>query len=667
MRITNIQNGLYNRNLSFQRKLREDEKAKYQKDIEAGFEAAGVKKRIAITHGSVFPAVDRDTFMGSPYGTAAKKYIEFLKLHGFNGNQLGPNGALSENNISPYNASALNENRLFLDLKALTTDKYGKILTEETYKNITAPITTSNKNYALADFEQANYTYTQAIKESYKNFKINLSKNQPEAFRLNRDFKHYLKINGKKTEEEGVYKILSALHETDDHEKWGSEYDANLMTLIRNGDKKAKRRYDKIVKNFHSNIEEYQFEQFLLTKQIKENKEFRNSIGFDYYSDFLVGCSMMDKWRYKEAFLDGYSIGAFEYDDRTPHQLWGIPVLNPRMLFNDNELNIGGIFLKEKIDHALEYCENTRIDHALGLIDPFIYKESTAKKGIENKRNIHCGFMSELNDTDGNKLDDYNSYKRILRKIILPALKEHGLEKHDAVWEDICYETNAFRQIYRDELKLPYLRQLEFYRAQDGNTRDWYLVGSHDSIPVMNMLRDDGGRRRYAPTWQATYLSGYLHQDANRLDENIKFCESIADTVNGIPKKGEALEKADRNMVIAKFAELFTKEKTQVSFADIFGINDKNIVYNIGGSSNKINWKERIAPDFEDKYYKNLSSDKPTALNIPEVLGISVRAKMDMIINSSENKDETREKIYQQYQPLLDKLNHWANVLKEKE
>ena len=120
-------------------------------------------------------------------------------------------------------------------------------------------------------------------------------------------------------------------------------------------------------------------------------------------------------------------------------------------------------------------------------------------------------------------------------------------------------------------------------------------------------------------------------------------------------------------MVIAKFAELFTKEKTQVSFADIFGINDKNIVYNIGGSSNKINWKERIAPDFEDKYYKNLSSDKPTALNIPEVLGISVRAKMDMIINSSENKDETREKIYQQYQPLLDKLNHWANVLKEKE
>lgn len=670
MRITNIQNGLYNKNLSFQRKLREDEKADYQKTMEDGFKAAGVRKRIAITHGSVFPAIERDSFIGSPYGAAAKKYIEFLKLNGFNGNQLGPNGALSENNISPYNTSALNENRLFIDLKELTTEKYGKILSEDKYKDFTVPAKTTDKNYTFTNFEEANFTYENALHSSFRKFKANLAKNQPEAIKLNREFNHYLKLNGRKTEEEAIYNVLSGLYKTDNHEKWEDQLDANLMKLLREGDKSATRRYARLQKVFKPNIEEYQFEQFILNKQIKENKEFRDKIGFEYYSDFLVGCSKMDKWRYKEAFLDGYSIGAFERDEKTPHQTWGVPVLNPRMIFKDDGLNIGGLFLKEKINHALEYCENTRIDHALGLIDPFIYAEATVKRdnnGILDKKALKGGFVSEIRDDDGNKFDDYNSFQRILRKIILPALKEHGLENADPVWEHICCEPETFKRIYYGESKLPRLVQLEYCKAEEGSNNDWYLVGSHDSVPAVNMLKSDNGWRRDNSAWNATYLAGYLHQDPQRLEENIAFCEKIAHTVNGIPKIGEELRKADRALVTAKFAELFTREKIQVSFADILGINEKNVVYNIGGSDNKINWKERITPDFEDKYYENLSSDNPSALNIPEVLGLAVRAKIDMTVNASQNKDETRAKLHEQYKPLLKNLEYWANVLKEKE
>ena len=93
-----IQNRISNQQFSFQRRPRKEEEADLHQTIENGFKVAGVKERIAITHGSVFPATDRDTFIGSPYGEGAKEWITFLKLYGFNGNQLGPNGALADKN-----------------------------------------------------------------------------------------------------------------------------------------------------------------------------------------------------------------------------------------------------------------------------------------------------------------------------------------------------------------------------------------------------------------------------------------------------------------------------------------------------------------------------------------------------------------------------------------
>ena len=207
---------------------------------------------------------------------------------------------------------------------------------------------------------------------------------------------------------------------------------------------------------------------------------------------------------------------------------------------------------------------------------------------------------------------------------------------------------------------------MDWVKPEEDNSKHWYLIGSHDSVPVMNMLKDNDSRR-YHSGWDAMHLAGYLHQDPTRSSEREEFCKKISSNIDGRDKVGKELRKADRELVTAKFAELFTKEKIQISFADIFGITDKNVVYNIGGSDNNINWKERLSPDFIDKYYKNLSSDNPTALNIPEALAIAVRAKIDMQVVNSKNPDETRENLHAKYDDLLKNLDHWTSVLKEKE
>lgn len=684
MRILNIQNRIFTKKFSFERRLRKDEEADFQKTNEEGFKAAGVDKRLVITHGSVFPAVHRDSHIGSPYGAGAKEWIKLLTLNGFNGIQLGPNGRLStdgstEINPSPYNASALNENHMFIDLEPLTTDKYGRILSKDTYDTVTSPVNITDKNYSYTDFTQARKTYYKALNESFKNFKANIAKGQPESLKLNKEYQEFLHKKGKQVEEEGIYRVLAALNREEDSDKWDNELDSNLMIEVRNGNTDAKARYKEILKNHRKSVDEYGFEQFITTKQIKENKDYRDKIGFKYYSDFLVGCSQMDKWRYKEAFIEGGSIGAREWDGN--HQAWNIPVLNPRMLFIGNDkLNIGGEFLNEKIEHALEYCENTRIDHALGLIEPFVFSEKTGQ----------WNFMSEIKTENGDRLDDMDSYRKILERIILPAIERHGLDKTDVVWEHICSEPPLFQEYYYGKYALPRLIQLEFMKDEFAGDNHWYLVGSHDSKPAMTMLDADDGWRRRHEAWNPLYLAGYLHQDApagdnfNKIKEQVKngnadkllkqaykrgvernnFCDKIANDSDEWTK--------------AKFAELFTKNKIMVSFADLLGITDPDVIYNVGGSKRSENWKERIAPDFVDKYYENLSSDSPTALNIPEILGKAVKANIEKQIvafdhsinkndpNKAQKVDEKRQELNKEFKPLLDKLKHFEKVLKEK-
>ena len=659
-----------NNKITFERRPTKEEEPGLKTACQKAYEALGATDRIIITHGSCFPALGRDTYIGSPYGNGAKEYIKFLQLYGFNGNQLGPGGELETSQsgvkLSPYNSSAFAKNRLFIDLEALTTEKYGKILSEETYKKVTKKPELSDKDYDMTNFNEAVKTYDTALAESYKNFKANLAKCQPEAIALNKEYNKFLEKHEERLTEEGVFKVLSAYYKTDKFETWDNELDKNLMLNVENGDIDAVERFYAIKKSNKNYIEQYKFEQFIATKQIKDNKKWRDKTNFKYINDLLIGCSKMDEWRYKSAFLDNFSIGAYEYSGR--HQVWGIPALDPRKIFKgaNMELNIGGQFLKEKLDFNLEFCENTRIDHVLGLVEPYLIHKSSIvfdENGNIDYSKLKGSYMSQTYE-NGQKVDDYYNYPRILEKIILPALKEHGLQPQDPIWESVCSNPEEFRKIFYNKLKLPELIQLEWSKTENFDRNHWAIVGCHDNLPAQLMIKQE--QIEQSPAWNALYLAGYLNQDPNRLVENKSFCEKISSTnPDGSKKEGEARIKADIARVNAKFAELLTSNRFEISFADLFGITD--MVYNMPGAKNKNNWKERISSDFQKKYYANLSSDNPTALNMPEIIKMALQAKIDMQIVNSRNSDAKRQELYKKYQPILNELQKYADILKEPE
>lgn len=628
----------------FGRKLRKDEEQDYRENaLQPAFDYLGTEEVAMIVHGTSYPEKAQDLGVGSPYGKAAAKFIPFEILHGFNSNQLGPIGVIRDaQHISPYKSTVSTRNYLFTDLNDLTTDKYANVLSQSDIDSMIDYTDDNGKDYAYSDFPEAFSNYKYLMKIANKNFKQKLANNDPMAQKLNEEFVQFKKEKGVDIYQDALFDVLTNEYKTMDFNKW-SELDKNLIQELKNQNPKAIDRYKKITTRSKDDFETYIFGQFILDKQIKENTKLRKDLNFKYISDLLVGFSKSDEWSHQDLFLKNWRMGCPNGGEYGP-QLWNIPVLDPKKLFNDDgSLGDAGLYMKKKLDASLDNFENVRIDHALGLIDPYIYdKNSVNGNDFSHFRANNISYMPDI-DPDG-------SYKKVLNKIILPTLAEHGIDKDYPVWEDLCTDTQTFNKIYHEKNHLPGITQLEYMRAENSqDDGDWGLVGSHDSDPATKMIKKDWVKDHDA--WNIFYLAGFLNSNPKRAKYRDSFCKQIAEN--------------DSDRIKAKFAELFlTCKKIQISFADFFGI-DKT--YNEGGKENDTNWKLRLNKDYEDSYYKNLSSERPTALNMPEILKIAVQAKADMnaLKEAQRTGKEPQENNSSEVENILNNLDKYEKILKE--
>lgn len=643
--------GAYKNLISFKRRLTQSEEKDYtQNAIKPALDYLGTEEVAMIIHGTSYPESDLDIGVGSPYGKVAAQLMPFEMLHGFNSNQLGPVGVIRDpQHISPYKSTVSTRNYLFIDFNKLATDEYANILPKEVVESVFNKTASNGENYSYSQFQEAFANYDYCIKYANHNFKKKLQDNDPNAIRLNEEFKKFRKEKGDVVYKDALFDVLSNLYNTQDFTKW-DDIDRNLISLLNQKDPAAKSRYQKVISRSRDDFESYVLGQFLLDKQINENTKLRKSLGYKYISDLLVGFSPSDEWANQDLFLKDYRMGCPNGGEYGP-QLWDVPVLNPKKLFNDDgTLGPAGVYLKKKLDSSLDDFDNVRIDHALGLIDPYIYDRNSV---VISNGQIDLGKFRANNISNMPNVDPDGKYRLILEKIILPSLKEHGLAKDDPVWEDLCAATPLFNSIYHDKYKLPGLTQLEWMRGENYRlTKNWGLVGSHDSDPANLMIKKDWVRANDA--WNIFYLAGLLNANPARSKYRDEFCKSI--------------EQNDSQRVKAKFAELFlTCKKVQISFADFFGINK---TYNKGGSENDTNWKLRLNKDYEDTYYKNLASEHPTAINMPEVLKMAVQAKSDMeyVKYAQENKipqDKMQAHNTPEVQQILANLDKYEKILQE--
>lgn len=642
-----------NDNVNFGRKLKEEEKPEYSKAIHDALDYLGVKNLSMIVHGSSFPSDNRDTAIGSPYSKGADKFVDFIKMNGFNSVQLGPGGSIGKKDNSPYISKVFAKNELFIDLEPLKTKKYANILSEKTYNSLTTKNKeTKDKNYNYTDFNKAFNNYDVALKEAYGNFKTKVEAKDKDALKLNKEYQSFKEENKNWVENDGLFKVLKKMHNDKNFETWNA-VDKNLPQGLKTGDKDSQRRYKEIMAKHGEDVELNTFTQFLADKQLKDNTKHRKEIGFNYIGDLLVGFNESDVWANQNAFLSGWKLGCpFGGVDNSP-QTWGIPVLDPKKLLNkDGSLGESGKLLKEKIAYSLKNYDNVRIDHALGLVDPYIYKENTVHKsanGAVQRDRLWANNVSYMHD-----IDPDGNFKQVLSKIVLPTFKEFGVDKNEAVWEDLGSTTPAFDWVYHNQENLPGITQTLWSRAENAPRKEnWSLVVSHDFEPASEMVQKDWVRNSDA--WNVDYLSGYLNPDPATSQRRNDYKNEIINS--------------KQSRVDSKFTELFRGTKNlQIMFSDFLGINK---TYNVGGQDNKDNWKLRVDNDFEDDYYRSLQDENSYALNMPEILAQAVRAKSGMevakISGDAYKANAKRTELDNKLNPLLEKLDSFKDILKEKE
>lgn len=610
-----------------------------KKTIRKALKVLGKKNLAFIMHNGSFPSVQgQNTGFGSINTDAGKEFIEYVSGL-FDAIQLGPAGKTKSCDSSPYTGTIFSDNPLFINLKELTTKAWKNILSEETYNDIV-------NNNPNKDTNKTAYSYiykrqNEALQEAFGNFKANPDK------KLQKEFEHFKRENDFWLDKDSLYEALSVEYNNDYWPLWTSETDKNLFNPQSNEERMQFGERIKEIENKYADvIELYKFTQFVIAKQNEETRKFAKKHGIKMIADRQVAFSDRDCWAYQSLFLKGWCLGCPPDYFSKDGQAWGFPVMDPERMYNaDGSLDDGGQLLKNLYKKMFrENPGGVRIDHIVGLIDPWVYKQGKKPKIEQGAGRLYSSpehpelskyAIARMEDLDTELTADkekrvktldkqqIKDYGRLIEKIVIAAAKEEGLDKDSIVCEDLGTLTNPVAAVMK-EFGLQGMKLTQFveadkpkdpYRCCNIDEPCWAMVGTHDNEPI-KMWADQNIHSHI----------GYLHAK-NLVDDLFAEAENKDDIIVHLTDDAEFLART-------KLVELFASkaENIQIFFTDYFNIYD---VYNRPGTSGDANWSLRL-PD----NYKELN-----AINLANILKLAIIARGHEFADKNKKIVEKLEEI----------------------
>lgn len=604
---------------------------KFKKVCHKALKELGKKNFALIVHGNSFPAISgKNTGFGTQNSEAGKNLMDFASGV-FNAIQLGPQGKTKACDSSPYTGTIFSINPLFIDLEQLTTKEWGNILSEQTYKKICD----ENPN---KDINKTAYSYIvkaqeEALQEAYVNFK------QWNDKKLNKEFEKFKNENDFWLSKDALYEALVIENNNDYWPLWDNKTDRNLFNPKTEEEKKASFLREKELRlKYADEINYYAFCQFVAAKQNEQTKKYALKHDLKLIADRQVAFSDRDTWAYQSLFLEGWMLGCPPDYFSKDGQAWGFPVVDPKKMFNeDGSLGEAGELLKRLYKKMFkENPGGVRIDHIVGLIDPWVYKAGKKPMPEQGAGRLYSSpehpelsqyaiaTMDDLNLEIGSdkekrvkqlSKEQIKKYGAMIEKIVIAAAKEEGLNKDAIVCEDLGTLTFPVESVMK-EYDLQGMRLTQFvkhempehpYRCCNIVERSWAMVGTHDNEPIS--------------MWADSMI--YTH-------------EGYLNVVNLVDDMYSELQGKDRDDLIVKLttdakalmnvklAEIFASKaaNVQVFFTDFFGIK---ATYNTPGTSGDKNWSLRVPDNFEEVYCSNCKDG--LALNLPLILKMAIEAR----------------------------------------
>lgn len=607
--------------------------------IRKALKALGKKNFVFIMHNGSFPSVEgENTGFGTINSQAGKNFIDYASGL-FDAIQMGPAGKTKSSDSSPYTGTIFSNNPLFIDLKELTTDKWHKILSEKTFKDIVD--NNPNKDKNKTSYSYITKRQDEALTEAYENFlKLNDKK-------LNAEFETYKIENDSWLDKDSLYEAFALENGTDYWPNWKNKADKNVFNPKSIEEKiEYGKRIDEMSKKYAKEIDKYKFIQFVLNKQNVETKKYADSKNIKMIADRQVAFSDRDCWAYQSLFLEGWCLGCPPDYFSKDGQAWGFPVIDPDKLYNsDGSLGEAGILMKNLFKKMFkENPGGVRIDHIVGLIDPWVYKAGKKPMPEQGAGRLYSSpehpelskyAIAKLEDLDTTLTPDKEKrvkslteeqirlYGRLIEKIVIAAAKEEGLTKDSIVCEDLGTLTNPVAAVMK-EYELLGMKLTQFtvptedddpYRCKNITKKCWAMIGTHDNQPVS----------LWAKSLVHTH-EGYLHV------KNL-----VEDLFKEAPNKDEIIVKMtnDENFLKeTKLVELFAcqAENIQIFFTDFFGMNQ---TYNTPGTSGDKNWSLRLPNNFAQM----------ETINLPLLLKKAIIARGSEFAKANKNIIEELDEI----------------------
>ena len=597
----------------------------YKETISEALKVLDKKNLALILHGVSFPSSEgENTGFGTYNSQGAKRVFDFMSGV-FNALQLGPAGKTKMSDPSPYCGTVFSKNPLFINLQALTTGEWENLLSKETLNNIV-------ENNPSKGTNRASYVYAierveAAMDEIYKKFIKKASSN------LKKKFDKFKKENAFWLDNDALYEAFCIENNSDYWPQWQNELD---KVVLAQNTKEAKKRIEEISKKYKDTIEKYKLAQFIVAIQGEQTLKYAQNKGIKLIADRQVAFSDRDNWAYQALFKEGWSLGCPPDYFSKDGQAWGFSVVDPEKLFNkDGSLGPAGELLyKLYLKMFKENPGGVRIDHTVGLIDPWVYKKGALPKIEEGAGRLYSSpqhqelkkySIATLDDIDNEfkpdeekwikQLSDeqIKSYGAMIEKIVIAAANECGLNKDAIVAEDLGTLTYPVEQVMK-QYGLQGMKLVQFvvaeeedhpYRCKNIVPNSWAMVGTHDNEPI----------RMWASKMVNT---DKMHPHVRNL------MEDLYNEFDGQDMIRHKLYTDEKFLAFSKLVEIFASkaQNLQIFFTDFFGINE---VYNVPGTSGDPNWTLRLPDNFEEFYFEKVKSGD--ALNLPLALVYAIKAR----------------------------------------
>ena len=610
--------------------------------IDQALDLLGIRNLLLGIHDAAFPSrAEEDFGRGTPYSAGAADFFAFVRELGFRGVQLGPQGATSAGNPSPYDATLFSRNPLSLALGPLTRAEWGELLPPDELAKMVAARPGSRERVAHAWVHVAMPPVCASIWDRFRSARA--EGQDPRVAALAGELDAFSRENAAWLSRDGLYEGLTRKNEGRYWREWSDEADRRLFDPAPGHEADAAEALRTRLAAQLDSVDAWAFVQFLLHRQHRGLQRHARGLGLALFGDLQVGLSPRDDWAAQAFLLRGYRMGAPPSRTNPDGQPWNHAVLDPGQYFEGETKDARRPgpalrFLQARMEKLFAELDGVRIDHPHGFVCPWVYRASqpdptrAAQVGARLYSSPDLPDHAELaalaiarpeqldravpRHADGwlTALDDAQVDRyAVLVDAIVEAGRRHGRGAHDIACEILSTQPYPLGRVmarhglgrFRVTQKADLDRPADVYRGENAQPEDWIMVGNHDTRPIWLVARD------WVESGHSSKQAQYL---ATRLLAPEEDREAWVQRTAG-----------DRNALVqAKLADLFVGPASNVTmfFTDVLGLEQ---VYNRPGVVDDENWSLRVSPDFRRQHAERVA--RGAALDLPRALARALRSR----------------------------------------